>query len=160
MIRLEKVNSHNVWKLLKLEVNEDQKNFVATNTESIIEAYTTIAANGVALPFGIYDDDVPVGFLMIGYGVDDEWGNGPKIAEGNYCIWRLMIDKNHQGKGYGRRTMELALDYIKTMPLGKAEYVYLSFEPENVKAKKMYESFGFSPNGEMDDEEIVMVKKL
>lgn len=63
MIRLEKVNGNNVWDLLKLRVSEEQKNIVADNDISIIEAYTAITENGYAFPFGIYDGDTPVGFL-------------------------------------------------------------------------------------------------
>ena len=62
MLRLEKINGKNVWDILKLSVNEDQREFVASNEVSIIEAYTTITNNGYALPFGIYDDDTLVGF--------------------------------------------------------------------------------------------------
>ena len=65
MLHLEKVNGNNVWDILKLTVSESQKNFVATNEISIIEAYTAITGNGHAFPFGIYDEDKPVGFLMI-----------------------------------------------------------------------------------------------
>ena len=57
MLRLEKVNGKNVWELLKLSVSESQKNYVATNEISIIEAYTAISGNGYAFPFGIYDGD-------------------------------------------------------------------------------------------------------
>ena len=67
MLRLEKVNGKNVWELLKLKVAEDQKSFVAANDISIIEAYTSITGNGYAFPFGIYDGEIPVGFLMIGF---------------------------------------------------------------------------------------------
>ena len=55
---------------MKLHVFEKQKSFVAGNDISIIEAYTTITGNGYAFPFGIYEDDTPVGFLMIGYDTD------------------------------------------------------------------------------------------
>ena len=65
MLHLEKVNGNNVWDILKLTVSKSQKNFVATNEISIIEAYTAITGNGHAFPFGIYDEDKPVGFLMI-----------------------------------------------------------------------------------------------
>ena len=65
MLHLEKVNGNNVWDILKLTVSESQKNFVATNEISIIEAYTAITGNGHAFPFGIYDEDKPVGFLMM-----------------------------------------------------------------------------------------------
>ena len=96
MIRLCKVDSKNVWELLRLEVDEAQKDFVASNTESIVEAYTAIAAGGTALPFGIYDGETPVGFLMIGYG-EIPGEDGPSIAAGNYSLWRLMIDRRYQG---------------------------------------------------------------
>ncbi len=62
MLRLEKINGKNVWDILKLSVNEDQREFVASNEVSIIEAYTIITNNSYAFPFGIYDDDTLVGF--------------------------------------------------------------------------------------------------
>lgn len=159
MITIRKVDQKNVWKLIRLKVNEDQEDFVATNTESIIEAYTTVAANGTALPFGIYAEDEPVGFLMIGYGdlPDDE---NPSIAKDNYCIWRLMIDKSFQGKGYARQAMLLALEYIRTFPCGPAKCCWLSYEPENTAAANLYHQFGFIENGETDGDEIVAVLLL
>ena len=54
-----------------------------------------------------------------------------------------MIDKKYQGKGYGRQAFQAALDFIKTKPAGEAEYIALSYEPENVVAKSLYRSFGF-----------------
>lgn len=159
MISIQKVNSHNVWKLLSLEVDENQKSFVATNTESIVQAYTTLAAGGVALPFGIYEDDAPVGFLMIGYG-DLPGEENPAIANENYCIWRLMIDRNYQGKGYGTEAIRLALDYIRTFPCGPAKKCFLSYEPENETAKRLYHRFFFRETGEMDGEEIIAALDL
>ena len=159
MITIKKINSNNVWKIIKLEVNDDQKSFVATNVESIIQAYTTISSGGVALPFGIYQDEVPVGFLMIGYGGIPNDDN-PAIANGNYCLWRFMIDKKYQRKGYGKIALQLALDFIKTFPVGKAKYCYLSYEPENTIAAKLYHSFGFKETGEYDGDEIISIMEL
>ena len=131
MLTLEKVTGRNVWEILQLHVKEEQQNFVAGNDISIIEAYTTITGGGSAFPFGIYDDGVPVGFLMIGYDTDDSWENPPRIARNNYNLWRLMIDQRYQHKGYGKTALQLALDFINTMPCGKADYCWLSYEPEN-----------------------------
>ncbi|XTI74324.1 hypothetical protein ACP4DD_06620 [Parvimonas sp. G1425] len=66
MLHIEKVNRKNIWEILKLKVSESQKNFVASNEVSIIEAYLTITAKGVVFPFGIYNDDIPIGFF-------DDW---------------------------------------------------------------------------------------
>ena len=160
MLRLEKINRKNVCDIVKLHVSEDQKNFVAANDVSIIEAYLSITGNGYAFPFGIYEDDVPVGFLMIGFGTDDYWDDAPKIAKGNYNLWRLMIDRAYQGKGLGRKAVRLALDFINTLPCGEAEYCWLSYEPENDVARQLYRSFGFTETGEKDGEELIASLKL
>ena len=160
MLRLEKVNGKNVWDILKLTVKENQKNFVADNDISIIEAYTAITANGHAFPFGIYENETPVGFLMIGFDIDDYWDDAPSIAKGNYNLWRLMIDKAYQRRGFGREAVQLALDFIKSFPCGKAEYCWLSYEPENEAARRLYRSFGFSETGEVDGEELIAVLRL
>ena len=160
MIRIEKVNGKNVWDLLKLKVSDEQRNFVASNDISIIEAYTAITGNGYAFPFGIYEEDKPVGFLMIGFDVDDYWEDAPAVAKGNYNLWRLMIDKAYQGRGYGKEAVRLALEFIKSFPCGAAEYCWLSYEPKNESAQKLYSSFGFAETGDMDGEELIAVLKL
>ena len=160
MLRLEQVNGKNVWDILKLTVEENQKNFVANNDISIIEAYTAITANGYAFPFGIYENETPVGFLMIGFDIDDYWDDAPSIAKGNYNLWRLMIDKAYQRRGYGKEAVQLALDFIKSFPCGKAEYCWLSYEPENEAARQLYRSFGFSETGDTDEEELIAVLRL
>lgn len=160
MLRLEKITGKNVWDILKLCVSEKQKKFVASNVISIIEAYTAITGNGYAFPFGIYEDDMPVGFLMIGFDTDDYWDDAPSIAKGNYNLWRLMIDNHYQNRGYGKEAVRLALEFIKTFPCGKAEYCWLSYEPENKIASQLYRLFGFVETGEMDGDELIAILKL
>lgn len=160
MLRLEKITGKNVWSILKLRVSEDQESFVAPNDISIIEVYTAITGNGYAFPFGIYEGETPVGFLMIGFDADDCWEDAPSIARGNYNLWRLMIDKNYQKKGYGKEAVRLALEFIKTFPCGKADFCWLSYEPENEIASRLYHSFGFAETGEMDGDEIIAVLNL
>ena len=160
MLRPEKVTGKNVWSILKLSVSQEQESFVAPNDVSIIEAYTAITGNGYAFPFGFYEDHIPVGFLMVGFDADDYWEDAPSIARGNYNLWRLMIDKNYQKKGYGKEAVRLALEFIKTFPCGKADFCWLSYEPENEIASRLYHSFGFVETGEMDGDEIIAVLKL
>ena len=160
MLRLEKIHGQNVWDILRLKVAENQRHFVSSNDRSIIEAYTTITGNGYAFPFGIYDDDIPVGFLMIGFGTDDYWDDAPPVAADNYNLWRLMIDEKYQNRGYGRAAVKLALDFINTLPCGKAEYCWLSYEPKNEVARRLYQSFGFEETGEKDCDELIAVLKL
>ena len=74
---------------------------------------------------------------------------------GRFCgadaSWNKMVNNE---------PVKLALDFIRTWPCGKAEYCWISYEPENETAKKLYASFGFEETGEMDGEEVVAVMKL
>ena len=165
MIHLEKIDAGNVWDVVDLRVARAQKGFVASNAGSIIDAYTAIGTACTAFPFAVYSDKRPVGFLMIGY---NEWAlygyyddaKAPEVLKNNYSLWRLMIDKRYQKRGYGREAIRLALDFIRTWPCGRAEYCEVSYEPDNEVAAKLYHSFGFMENGEMDGDEIVAVLKL
>ena len=146
-IRLEKINDDNFYEITKLKVSKEQKNFVATNTYSLVHAYLALVNGQSVFPFGIFVNDKPVGFLMIGYNaMSDDVMNNPVCGwfmKDSYMIWRLMIDKRYQNKGYGKEAVRLALDFIRTYPCGKAKYCWLSYEPENKTAKKLYQSFGF-----------------
>ena len=164
MIHLEPVDAKNIWDVLDLRVARAQKDFVASNDISIVQAYVAQGTGCSAFPFAICRDNKPVGFLMVGfneaalYELDDE--EPPASLKGNYSIWRLMIDKKYQNRGYGREAIRLALDFIRTWPCGKAEFCEISFEPENEVAGALYRSCGFVENGEMDGDEIVAVLKL
>ena len=160
MFKLKKINRKNVGEILKLEVFDNQKSFVATNNISIIEAYLAITENNDVFTFGIYNDDAPVGFLMIGFDVNSDYEGAPKIAKGNYNIWRFMIDKKFQGKGFGKKAMNLALEFVNTFPCGTAKYCWLSYESDNDIARQLYQSVGFVETDEKDGEEIVAILKL
>ena len=160
MLSLQHIDGRNVWDILKLKVSKEQKSYVAGNDISLIEAYISKTENGQIFPFGIYKDDVPVGFLMVGFGTDSSWDDAPAIAQNNYDLRRLMIDTKYQGRGYGKEALNLALEFIRTFPCGKAEYCWLSYEPENKVARDLYRSFGFVETGEKDGEELIAVLKL
>lgn len=160
-MELRKIDLNNVWKIVHLSATDEQKaqDFVASNVESIIEAYAAIQSGYTALPFGLYEDAVPVGFVMLGYGsIGDE--EEPAIVNDSYCIWRFMIDKNYQGRGYGKTAMEKVLSYLRTFPCGQASWCWLSYEPENEAARALYAQFGFRETGERDGDEVVAVLKL
>ena len=160
-MELRKIDLKNVWQLVHLSVTDEQKknDFVASNAESLIEAYAAIQSGYAALPFGLYEEDIPVGFVMLGYGsIGDE--EEPSVVNDSYCIWRFMIDEKYQKRGFGAAGMEAVLAYIRTCPCGKANWCWLSYEPENKAAKALYARFGFEETGEADGDEIVAVLKL
>src|SRR5690606_463288 len=126
MITLRNITTDNLWDILDLKVADDQIRMVASNILSLAEAYGVEKSGGVALPFGIYHDETLIGFIMFGYGTTGD-PNEPKVAPNNYCLWRFMIDKNYQGKGFGKQTLLAAIEYLKTEPTGYGQYVWLSY---------------------------------
>lgn len=158
-MELRKITFANVDDITAMSVREDQRNFVAPNVASLAQAYVAASNGFAAQPFGLYDSGEPVGFVMFGYGSLGDWDD-PPIAAGNYCLWRLMIDQKYQGQGLGRQAMEASLRYLRSLPLGPAKAVWLSYEPENTVAKALYGQFGFEENGQMCGEEVVAVLNL
>jgi len=158
MITLRKITLDNRRDIFNLEVSEDQRAFVASNLSSVASCYVLATNGGHPFPFAIYADEQPVGFVMITYKI-----NGydlPAIADDSYCILRLMIDKQHQNKGYGREAMKEILAFIRTLPAGPAQYCWIPYKDDNVSARKLYESFGFRDNGEICNNEQITVLRL
>ena len=73
--------------------------------------------------------------------------------DSEYWVYRLMIDKKHQKKGYGKIAMLKILEILKQDK--EHSKVYISFDPKNEAAKKLYEHLGFVPDGRIIDGEIV-----
>lgn len=73
------MDTDNLDALIDLEPFESQQRFVADNIFSIAEACANITNGRYAQPFGIYDGDTPVGFLMIGYDIAGEEADRKKF---------------------------------------------------------------------------------
>lgn len=158
MITLRKITLDNRRAVFNLEVSEDQRKYVASNLSSVASCYVLATNGGHPFPFAIYADEQPVGFVMLTYGITGY--ELPSVADGNYCILRLMIDERHQNRGYGREAMAEILKFIRTFPAGPAQFCWLPYKRDNAAAKKLYESCGFRENGEICDGEQVTVLRL
>lgn len=160
MVHLEELNKYNVWDVIELTVKKEQESFLAGNEWSLVHAYVGNKTEGAVYPFGIFDDDKAVGFLMIAYDYGEVCNDpdAPEISDNNYFLWRLMIDGEEQGKGYGRKAVELALEFVKTFPHGKADYCWLCYDKNNEVARKLYLSMGFQEIGEQDDDINAVIK--
>ncbi len=145
MIHLVKVDEKTFKKVTKMKVKPEQEHFVAPNVYSLAQAWLYYKS---ARPFVIMNDDEPVGFIML------DWNEAARTA----TIWRFMIEAEQQNKGYGREALTAALEYIKAS--GKFDAVFLDYVPENKIARELYYSLGFCENGEVDDDEIIMVLPL
>lgn len=137
---------------------EEQRQYVASNLSSVASCYVLATNGGHPFPLIINADEQPVGFVMLVYGITgyDE----PSFAADNYCILRLMIDKEHQNRGYGREAMAKIMAFIRSFPAGPAECCWISYKQDNLAAKKLYESFGFQDNGDVFNGESITVLQL
>ena len=149
-IRLVPINDENKAAVLALSVRDDQP-FVAPNDVSLRQADEANAEQpGIARPFGICADGRLVGFCMFAFAPEEE-------PEDRYWLWRFMIDKNEQGKGYGQAAHREIIRYFKK---NGADRLYLSTEPENEVGLHIYHKAGFRENGVISDDEAVLMRML
>ena len=140
-LKFVEITEDNFHELIDLEVKPDQKDcfyFKSTkpNMMSLAQAYVRKGSEVLA----VYDDEIMIGSVYYHvYSLQD----GKKEA----WITRFMLDQRFQGKGFGRKIMEMLIARIKE-EAGENLGIGLSYEPENALAKKLYDSLGFVPNGE------------
>jgi len=144
MIKLIPVNEDNFVDVFNLKLGEGQERFVSHPIRSLAQAYVY---RNQCQPFGIYEDDTLVGYVMALYDYD--------VPE--YDIWHMMIDESKQGMGYGREALIQLIEYIKSKPLGESGRIALTCNEENAVALKLYESLGFAPTGNRDEDELELV---
>jgi diamine N-acetyltransferase len=124
----------------RMDVRDDQRHFVASNLYSIAEEQWDPTWEPVA----VHDGETMVGFVM--------WGLNPD-REDEWWIIRLMIDAQYQGRGYGRAATREAIHRLRQKPGCTA--IYISFEPENAVAERLYRSLGFEDTGRVEYGETV-----
>ena len=140
---LREIDNNNIEECIALSVTEEQAQYIASNKDSLKEADDNLA---VARPFSIFVDNKMVVFTMFAFDEDYEDPND------RYWLWRFMIDKNLQGRGYGHAALKAVVDYFEDHGVG---YIKLSTKESNISAISLYHKFGFRENGEMNGEEVV-----
>lgn len=141
-VELRDVTADNRQTVVGLELDPDQEHLVASNAESLDEA----RSDPDARPRAVYAGERIVGFLMYDAGqpCDD-----PREA----TIYRFMIDRKYQGKGYGRAALHAALAEIRAIP--RVKTVSISYMPDNPVTKLFYASLGFVEVGLDEDGEMI-----
>ncbi|MER8900039.1 GNAT family N-acetyltransferase [Mesorhizobium sp. M0676] len=138
-VRLVSLTAANRALVAALQLAADQMDFVASNAESLDEAET----DGDARPRVVMAGDRVVGFLMYEAPEDDDEAR----------IYRFMIDRVHQGQGYGKAALREVLDEI--MRLGHISHVSICYEPGNEAARRLYRAAGFVEEGPDEDGEMI-----
>jgi len=140
VVSLREVTGETVRTICRLSntLTPPQSHMVAPNSVSIAEAHFEPRAWFRA----IYADETPVGFIML---YDDP-------EEPVYFLWRLMVAAPYQGKGFGRKAVELLIDRVRTRP-GATELVVSCHEGDD-GPEGFYRKLGFRRNGKMYDDEV------
>jgi len=141
MVHLREITKENFDAVLELKTTKEQEAYVSTVAHSLAQAWVYC---DTAYPFAVYDDDVLVGFVMMGF----------YEAKHQYTLWKLLIDERYQHRGYGRQAVELAKQYlIDTFNITE---IYLGVHEDNEAAIRLYQSTGFTATGETDGKQIEM----
>ena len=84
---------------------------------SMISHFEDAIADARACPrmWSVHDagDGALVGFAMISDDIPQATLDAEPDIVGPYFLWRLLIDRRFQGRGYGRATIDAVVDYVR-----------------------------------------------
>ena len=135
------ITSDNWLACVRMKVRPDQEAFVANNAFSLVQAAYTPGL----VPLAAYNDVVMVGFTMYATMPDEQR---------RYWIYRVMVDPEQQGKGYGRALMAGVIAHMRAA-IPDLREIALDYHEDNAVAAKLYASLGFRETGERDGHEII-----
>jgi len=145
-VRLVEITEDTVRDVCDLQVAKSQNLFVAPNSISLAQALFCPEAWYRA----IYEGDTLVGFIML----YDETLREKVPEKPEVDIWRFMVAEKHQGKGIGKKVLNLIINSLRERDCFSE--VKLSYVPGNAPGEGLYADVGFRATGEIDDGEIVM----
>ena len=124
-LTVQEVTAENWLDAIALTVHPEQEHFVPTVPISLAKAY--IQPDGERYdPFAIYADGTMVGFYSFNY--------RPQNMQRCY-LGGFLIDKNSQGRGYGKAALMHFLHFVRhTYP--ECEAIYLTVHPQNIAAER------------------------
>jgi diamine N-acetyltransferase len=136
-IQIKPLTRFNWEQATQLELHDYQEDFLPSVLFSIAQSKFENL-----FPYGIFEGEKLVGFLMYG--------------EFDAICWisRFMIDKHHQESGIGKTALRQLLDILRNQP--KCKEIRTSFSRKNALAQYFFQSQGFEQIGDGLDKEIVM----
>jgi diamine N-acetyltransferase len=137
---------------LALERGPGDDRFVSSVEQSFADAIEHPEA--CARYWGVYDGDELVGFTMISDNVPQATLDADPTLAGPYFLWRLLIDRRHQRRGYGSATLDAVVAYVRSRPNG--DVLITSAGQGDGSPQPFYERYGFVPTGEILEDEVVL----
>jgi diamine N-acetyltransferase len=97
--------------------------------------------------WSVNDGDQLVGFVMISDNIPAELLAVDDDIVGPYFLWRLLIDEQFQGRGYGAATIDAVVAYLRDRP--GAEALLTSCHDGPGSPQPFYLHYGFVLTGEV-----------
>ncbi|QPC45569.1 GNAT family N-acetyltransferase [Mangrovibacillus cuniculi] len=144
-VKLVEVTTENWYECCNLALLPDQQVYMEPNAISIAQS----KFEPTLQPFAIYADEKVVGFLM--------YNTVPEELDG-YWVYRIMVDKDYQGKGIGKAATKLMISEIAKLP--NAKKIVVGYHPENLGAHHLYASLGFVDQGDRFGREMAVIKYI
>ncbi|MBS4191945.1 GNAT family N-acetyltransferase [Bacillus sp. FJAT-49705] len=144
-VQLVELNKDNWYDCCTLEVSENQVNHIEPNAVSIAQSKFEPSLK----PYAIQFEDKIVGFLMFNTTLEELDG---------YWIYRIMVDKNYQQKGIGKKATKLMIAEMSKLP--NCKKIVVGYHPENIGAHQLYASLGFIDNGDRFGKEMAVVLNI
>jgi GNAT superfamily N-acetyltransferase len=151
-VSLREITDENRDAVVALRVSTSQERFVGTVAEALEDAREIPEGN----PWyrAIYVDDQPIGFVMLSWDVPPDT---PRII-GPWFLWKLLVDEQHQRRGYGREAVRLVAEVVRAQ--GAVELL-TSYVVGAGGPAPFYRRIGFTPTGERDENgEIILALDL
>ncbi|MGI9507720.1 MAG: GNAT family N-acetyltransferase [Geminicoccaceae bacterium] len=146
MIEARDITESNIDDLLRLDVRDDQEHLVASNAVTIAQAHY----RPHSWVRGLWSGEKAVGLIAM-IDLQDADEDDPQNAA---YLWRLMIDADHQGNGYGRQAIDLAFEQARRW---QRDTLCVHVCEGKGSALELYRRFGLEPTGRIDDGEIFLV---
>jgi diamine N-acetyltransferase len=135
----------NVEAALAVRVAPDQEHLVRSVATSLAEAYVH---PDLAWPRLVVADGAPVAFVMAF--LRSAWEDDADDLRSG--IWRLVVDRGSQGRGYGRFAVDGVCDELRARG---ADACFVTYHPGPGSPEPFYRRLGFVPTGEVSAEQTV-----
>jgi RimJ/RimL family protein N-acetyltransferase len=144
-VELREVTPENEREIYRLRTFKYQEQMVAPMAASFADALVPEVVDGAPIvPWyrGIYAGDDAVGFLMT--------AEVTRAHPAPY-LWRLLVDRRHQGRGIGRAALALLCDRLRA---DGHRTLLTSWVDAKGGPAPFYRTLGFAPTGRIIDGEI------
>ena len=148
-VTLRDVTDENRHAVVAVRVASSQVRFVGTVVDALLDAQEI--PEGKPWYRALYADEEPVGFVMLSWDVRPD---PPRII-GPWFLWKLLVDEQHQGRGYGREAVRLVAEIVRAE--GATELLTSCVLGDD-GPEPFFLRLGFVPTGDLDENgEVVLV---